>query len=104
MTSIIILGFLTVFIFVAHWRKNKVIMITISILILGMLVFQQLGFEPYFRFLLGQRDGNPVEVKSYLEGAVDFMNYACKLRWFVFAEAFLLFLVAALCLGRTKER
>ncbi len=104
MINVVVLGILSVLIFVAYWRKKKSLVIMIAALLLGMLMFQQIGIEPYIRFLADKRVADGFEVKSYLEGAADFMEYACRLRWFVLAEAFLLFLISVLCFERKTGR
>lgn len=103
MTSVIILGILSVLILVASWRKNKALMVISAVLLLGMLLIQQIGLEPYIRYLADKRVADGLEVKSYLEGVTDYMNYACRLRWFVLAEAFLLFLISVLSFRRKKS-
>ena len=103
MTSIIMLGILSVFILVAYWRKNKALIVIVAVLLLGLLFAQQIGLEPYIRYLADKRVADGLEVKSYLEGAIDYMDYACRLRWFVLAEACLLFLISVLSFGKKGE-
>ena len=96
MTSIIILGVLSVAIFMAHWRKNKVAMMIIAIVIFSILLFQLWLIVPSIRSLADRQIPDDIDVKSYFKGARDAIEYVRKLRWFVLSEAFLLFLIAAL--------
>lgn len=80
----------------AYYYSKKYMFIIIGAVLFSFLLVQQLSLEHYIRFLANRRIESGLEYKSYIDGARDMMDYACRLRWLVMAESLLLFLMSIL--------